>query len=175
MRTCRVRSNRPRCLLAIAIAIALQSQMPALAQPVPSESVEELRLLLKAPVTEVSRRERAVSEQLKLVDGINDLRRALALREWRDEDPDDRISTVDRRNREVVARRFAQAAREVLRQGDATSRLAMLNMLGKMGTGVRSVGTTSSFASIFAVDLTTLTKQGDARVREAAARTLGLI
>jgi HEAT repeat protein len=175
MRTCTVRSKQSRGLLATILAIALPSQVPALAGPVPAESVEELRLLLKAPVTDVSRRERAVSEQLKLVDGINDLRRAVALREWRDEDPDDRIAAVDRRNREVVAKRFAQAAREVLRQGDATSRLAMLSMLGKMGTSVRAVGTASGFASMFAVDLAALIKQGDSHVREAAARALGLI
>src|SRR5207247_2205646 len=113
----------------------------AFARAQSADPVEELRLLLKAPLTDSEARDRALKEQGKLVDGINDLRRALVLRDWRDEDPDARVASVDQRNRAGLARRFEQAVREVLLQGDATSKLAVLNMLGKMGTNVRGIDT----------------------------------
>src|SRR5436305_4747955 len=92
MRTNESRANLFLVGLATLGMLALGTIPLARSQPVPSESVEELRLLLKAPVTELTRREQVVREQLKLLDGINDWRRALALGEWRDDDPDERVA-----------------------------------------------------------------------------------
>src|SRR5438876_7515809 len=95
-----------RIAVAAAVASLIGMTLAVQAQPVAAEAVEELRLLLKAPVSEPSLRDRAVTEQCKLLDGINDFRRALILREWRDEDPDGRVAVVDLRNRTELARRF---------------------------------------------------------------------
>jgi hypothetical protein len=176
MRMSQSRSVRFFKLLLIGAMIAFGPIKPAPAQPVPAEAVEELRLLLKAPATDVSRRDHAVKEQLRLLDSINDLRRALGLAEWRDEDAaDEQVAAVDQHNRALVAERFEQAVRDVLGQRDATSQLAALSLLGQMGSTVRAVGTRKSYASTFTPDLVALVKKGEPRVREAAARTLGLI
>ena len=89
---------------------------------------------MKAPVFEPARRDQAVKEQCRKVNGINDIRRALILREWRDQDPDERVASADRCNRAELARRFEQSVRDVLGQTDTPSKLAVLTMLEKMGT-----------------------------------------
>src|SRR5260370_40266832 len=156
MRTGQLRSNRFLRRAPFLVVIVLGGTASALAQPVPAESVEELRLLLKAPVTELSRRDRALGEKVKLLDGINDLRRALGRGEWRDQDPDERVAAVDQRHRAVVAQRFEQSLRDVFQQGDATRRLAGLHLLGKMVTGRRAVGTKKPVTRTFAPALPAL-------------------
>jgi HEAT repeat protein len=103
------------------------------------------------------------------------MRRALALREWRDQEAEGEVPAVDRRNRSVLVERFEQAVREVLRQGDSTSRLAMLSIVSDVGSTMRCPGNRNCLAAAFAPDLATLLMAGDPRVREAACRTLGLI
>src|SRR5205807_2302 len=101
-------------LLAAVLLLSSCGLFAATAAAAPPDPVEELRLLLKATVTDPDARNKAVGEQLKLLDGISDLRKALVLREWRDDDPDEQASRVDRSNRAEVARRFEQAVRDVL-------------------------------------------------------------
>jgi HEAT repeat protein len=172
MHTDPYRSNRRTALGLIVILgiLALVAAQTASVNP-----VEELRQVLKAPAFDLDQRNRTLGEQVKHLDGLSDLRSALTLREWRDEDPNEQLAAVDQVHRATVARRFEQAVREVLHHGDTTSRLAVLNILAKMGTSARGVNSKNSIASGFASDLAGLVKQGDPGVCEAAARALGQI
>src|SRR5438132_86245 len=162
-----VRLNHPRrlgvlALLAIACGIASSA-----ARAAPPDAVEELRQTLRVAVADGEQRRRAVAEEIQALNDINDLRRAIELREWRDEDPDDRIASADRHNRAEVGRRFEQAARDLLQHGDTATRLAVMDMLLKMATTTRGIGTRASLTRDFATELIDLIKQGDPLPREA--------
>jgi HEAT repeat protein len=141
----------------------------------PPDPLLGLREALKAPAVDPAERERAVRQELRALAGINDLRTAVALREWRDLDPDEQIAAVDRVQRAAVAHAFESAVREALRNGDATSRLTVMDMLVRMTTSTRAVGSNTSLVHIFAPDLVELTKEGDMLTREAAARALSQV
>src|SRR5438067_6963645 len=68
----------------------------AFAQPAVGDPVEQIRGILRAPVSDLANRERVLQQQVQALDGFGDLARALVLREWRDEDLDQRLSRVDR-------------------------------------------------------------------------------
>jgi HEAT repeat protein len=141
----------------------------------PPDVVEELRQVLKTGGDEPVTREHLIQEQVQLLDDVHDLCRALVLREWRDEDPSEQVSSVDRRQRGIVARRFEQRVREIFRREDAGSRLAALHMIAKMGADARGVGTRRSAASALTQDLVDMMNRGDSRTRQAAVRALGQI
>jgi HEAT repeat protein len=164
---------RPLALLALTITFCL---IPSIfAQTAFAEPVEELRSTLRAPCADPAQRARSVQARIQAVQGIGDLRRALVLRDWRDQDQDERVAAVDRSSRLALARRFEQAVRDVLRQGDEVRRLAVLSVLTEIGTTVHGVGTSHGIARGFGPDLAELAQHGDAAVREVAARTLGQI
>jgi HEAT repeat protein len=141
----------------------------------PPDAVQSLREVLNAPAVNPVERERALRRELQALVGIHDLRAAVALREWRDQDPDEQIAAVDRVQRGVVAHAFECAVRDVLRNGDSMSRLIVMDMLVRMTTSTRAVGTNASLVQVFAADLAELTSGGDLRTREAAARALSQI
>src|SRR5439155_11456545 len=103
------------------------------------DPVQEIRCILRASVSDLAKRDRFLCAQIQAMDRLSDLARALVLREWRDEDPERRVAAVDRPNRLALARRFEQAVRDVLRQGDDASRLAVMNMLAELGTTTHGV------------------------------------
>jgi HEAT repeat protein len=176
MRNCHPIPHRcERPLVLVALGIVLCGWTSARAQPVRGDPVEELRWILAAPFADSAKRARAVKERIKALEGLGDLRRALVLREWRDEDQDQRIAVADRPNRLALARRFQMAVRDVLVQGDDVSRLAVLNMLAEMGTTTRGLGTRHGIARGFGPDLVELGKQGETAIWAAALRTLGQI
>jgi HEAT repeat protein len=146
---------------------------PAQSQGTPADVVEELRRALKAPARDLAARDASLQKRVEALRTINDLRRALLLLEWRDEDPEDGIAAVDRPHRAMVARRFALAVREVLERGDGTSRLAVLHVLAEMGSRVRDVGARTALTRGLGPEVARLTRQEDPRVRETAARALG--
>lgn len=162
---------RPRCL-AVILLIPM-GMMTGRGLAAPADAVAELREILQMPVSDPGMRERCLGEQIKKLNGISELRRALALHDWREEDPDDQTAAVDRASRAEVVRRFDSAVRDVLRRGDAASRLAVMDMIVRLATTTRGVGTPVSLARTFAGDLAELTRQGDLLTREAAARALG--
>ena len=63
----------------------------------------------------------------------------------------------------------------MLRHGDAASQLAVMDMLVRMTTTTRGVGTCMSITRVFGADLAELTKYGDPLTREASARCLGQV
>jgi len=148
---------------------------PAYTQNGEGDPVEELRQILKCSVNDPAVRDRKSQEQIRALHGIGDLRRALALREWRDLEFDGKVGDVDQRNRATLVAQLELAVRDVFRQGDDTSRLAALSILSEMGCSARGVGIRSGLAASFAPDLVDLIKHGAPKVRETAGRTLGLI
>src|SRR5437660_2481380 len=175
MGKCKGLFDRCRQHVVTAILITLCGLSSTKVRALPPDPVEELRQSLKAPVLETAERDRNLRAQIRALSGINDLQRAVSLRDWRDEDPDDKVAAVDLANRAEVCRAFEQAVRDVLHHGDAASRLAVMNMLVKMAITTRGAGTKASIAHAFADDLANLTRQGDAGTREAAARSLGQV
>jgi HEAT repeat protein len=160
-------------LWSVPLAIALGWLGSAVAQP--SSPVDEIRLLLKAPTPDLAARDQQLAAQVKQLATVSDLRRALILNEWRDLDSDPQLAATDRRHRADIARRFEKVIRDVCRQGDATSRLALLNMLTEMGASPRAVGSSQSLTRDFALEVAALTTKGDLGIREVATRTLGRI
>src|SRR5262249_51444604 len=122
--------DRGQLRLVLAAFAATLCWLPqASAQSSPADPVEELRQVLKTNTRDPNTRQRRSKVMIEALHSLGDLRRALVLREWRDEDLETRVAAVDLSNRAVVARRFEQGARDILRHGDTTSRLVVLNML----------------------------------------------
>src|SRR5262249_49547025 len=107
--------------------------------------VNDLRLALQIPVTDhaphskdLTLRRQTLERRVGALCRAPELREALLLTEWRDEDIDPLIAAVDRAVRAEVARRFELAVREVLQRGAPASRLAAANMLREVAATVRS-------------------------------------
>jgi hypothetical protein len=175
MRNCHLTLHSfERRLVLLALAITLCGITPLFAQPAAVDPVQELRLSLRAPFSYPARRDRSLKEQIQAMETVGDLARALVLREWRDEDQDWRVAVVDRPIRLALARRFEQAVRDLLRQGDDSSRLAVLSILTEMGT-THGVGTKHGIARGLGPDLVELTWRGDVGLCAAVLRTLAQI
>lgn len=141
----------------------------------PPDAVAALRQALKAPAHEPETRVRALRHALDGLSGLGELRRALALQEWRDEDVDAQVSAIDRQYRGEMQQRFERAVRQVFEHGDVTSQVALLDLLGEVGVSVRGVGTQDGLGRVFSADIGRLATHGEPEVREAAARALGQV
>jgi HEAT repeat protein len=159
----------------LALGLVLCGLTPLAAQPGVSEPVEQLRSRLREPCGDPGKRDQDLKKQIRALESLAELRCALVLREWRDEDEDAKVAAIDRANRCVLAERFEQCVRSVFRQGDEACCLAVLNMLAEMGTTVQGVGSRHGIARVFGSDLVELTRRGRAESRAAALRALGLI
>jgi HEAT repeat protein len=120
-------------------------------------------------------RDRLLKQRVAAVRTLPDLRRALLLDAWRDDDPDMKLAAVHKAARADLARRFAQAVRAVLQTGDPTSRRAVADMIADIGATARGIDTRAGLMREFAPDLAAALKQPDPAVRQAAARALGQI
>src|SRR5439155_7682322 len=103
----------------------------------PPDPVEALRQTLKAPARTAAARAEALDKEIQELRTISDLRRALLLQEWRDEEEplDDAVRKVDLARRNQVAQRFEEEVKKVLTQGPVTSQLAVAQMLGDQVLG----------------------------------------
>jgi HEAT repeat protein len=137
--------------------------------------VEELRQVLRDPSQDAVLRETRLRQCLPALVNLDDLRAALALREWNDTDPDEQRAAVDRAVRKILAQRFERMAHQLLWHGDTAVRRAVLDMLADMGIVVRAVQGTSGLARDLAPDLAQLVERGPSDLRAPAARALGLI
>jgi HEAT repeat protein len=145
------------------------------AQPPQSDPVDGLKQILKSSASDAVTRDRDLREQINKLTTINELCRALVLREWREQDLDERVAAADLANRTTLNVRFDQRVRDVLMRGDAASRLAVMSMLAEIGCSTHTVNSKRGIACSFAADLANLTRVGDSAVREAAAQTLSQI
>jgi HEAT repeat protein len=145
----------------------------ARAQPVTADPVEELRQTLKSCTRDPESRDRTLSAVVPLIQDIGDLRRALSLREWRDQDLEEKWAAIDRTYRASLARQFGLAAREVFQHGDETAQLAVLKLLADPGTG--SGGPNHGIVREFIPDLVGLSHKSNTSTRIAALRVLAQV
>jgi len=164
-----------RRFILIVLGIVLCGNRSDLVQAAGEGPVEELRQTLSSPLDDPAKRDWDLKDRIASLSGIDDLRRALTLREWRDDDQDQKVAVIDRANRRIMVRRFEQAVREALQHGNEASRLDVLSMLAEIGTAAHGVDTRRGIARDFAPDLVELIKQSELSCCAAALRTLGQI
>jgi HEAT repeat protein len=111
---------------------------------------------------------------------IGQLRRALALDEWRDDparQPNDKLRPIDTLMRGLVGKRLTEALDQQSKAGDASSRLAVANLIAEMGPNVRALSpdNKSGFARSLTPQVQRLARDADVGVRQEALRALGTI
>jgi HEAT repeat protein len=118
---------------------------------------------------------------------VGELRRALALTEWRDElrGAGDPVRRIDAEIRRQVAQRLTKALEAQAVSKDANSRLAVANIIAEIGPSIRAVGDDKKAAGPggdrggFARSLTPLVQKlaadPDLGVRQEGLRALGTI
>jgi len=111
---------------------------------------------------------------------VSELRRALALNEWRD-DPlrpavNLNIRAIDAEMRRQVAGRLTKKLEEAAKNPDPSARLALANLVAEMGPTIRGLdGDARGFAHNLAPLVITLAGDRDIGVRQEALRALGAI
>ncbi|HEV3262950.1 MAG TPA: HEAT repeat domain-containing protein, partial [Gemmataceae bacterium] len=163
-----------------------------------SAGVDELRRTLRETVPEedpdkpkegeklvqafLDKRSQVLRRQVMALQSIAELRQALALQEWGDNQTaviDVRIAKVDRLAREMLADDLRHRLEGFLRGADAapTTQLAAIGTLAEMGANVRGIDPGTSFAGSLSATLEEVVKNNryERRVREAAARALGKV
>jgi HEAT repeat protein len=157
-------------LLALAVCVA------GVARAQPADPVDALHQVLRAPARDPAQRGQGLNAAIDSVRSLADLRRAAALPDWRDEDVDPIVATVDRQQRLVLVQRFRQVVREALAPPQpSTTKITVCDMLADLGVTTRGVGTAHSLARDFGPDLAQLLVSSDPAVAWAAARALGKI
>src|SRR5262249_54565212 len=125
--------NLNRKLAALAVFALVGAVQWVRADPVGGDPVEALRQILKEPARALATRDRALKDCLPQLREIDDQRRALALHEWRDATVDGPVAAVDRTSRRILIAHFEQAVRALLHDGNATTCLAVIDMLARSG------------------------------------------
>jgi HEAT repeat protein len=99
---------------------------------------------------------------------LGQLRRALALEEWK---------PIDVGTRKEVADRFINGIQKVIKTGDVTARMAAANLIAEIGPTIRSVDPAerAGFARSLTKQVVELTKDPDQDVQQEALRALGNI
>jgi HEAT repeat protein len=163
---------------AVALLCALHGA-PA-AGPYAPDAVEELRNALKITVRDSANRDELqyrkdlLEKRVKALT-LGDIRRALLLNEWRDEDSDEAVAAVDRPIKEALINRLVKGLRGVLTRGSTAAKLAAIAQVSEIGTTLKAIGGRRGLASELAPDLAKQTERGDPLLREAAAKALGNI
>jgi hypothetical protein len=102
---------------------------PAGAHSPALDTVEDLRDALKHSGDNASEREHRLASAMAAVTDLADMQRAIALLEWRDEDPDPAIAAVDNQSRRALAQKYEKLLRNHLGGSDAEERLTALTHL----------------------------------------------
>jgi HEAT repeat protein len=145
------------------------------AQTTYAESVEGVRQVLRATNLDPRQREQYLRQQTERVHGVTELRQAIGLLEWRDQETEAAVGAVDQNYRGALCRRFEQEVRAHLRHSDATTKSVVLSILAEQPPTLRDTNTRTGLARHFTPDLLMLMQQPDEAIRRQAARTLGLI
>lgn len=119
-------------------------------------------------------RKTALEEQTRTL-SVSDLRRALMLQEWRDEDPEPKLARIDQEVRDQLVKRLAGVLEKALASSNQATQLAGIDQVAELGINVRGAGPRAPLAKGFGPTLVKLMKGSDRRVAEAAARALGKI
>jgi HEAT repeat protein len=154
---------------------AAHAQLPACLNP-----VQDLRLVLAAPIsdtgpqsTELELRRQNLQRCAASLHRVPDLRDALQLNQWRDEDPDPAVAAIDLAARSELADRFELTLRAVLLNGDNATRLGAVNLIGELAGNLRAAR--SGMLRDFGHHLAGLVRGVDMPLRWSAARALGRI
>jgi HEAT repeat protein len=153
-----------RSLILGGLAIAICWISTARGDSFPVDPVESLRKVLKIPLQILSAEDADLSERLsrtekpeerdkiqaeilkrnlarlnrklEAIHEIGDMRRAILLQEWPQQDigATDETETAKLSAREQLVRRFQDEIRRILKEGNATARLAAMNMLADLGS-----------------------------------------
>src|SRR5436190_417045 len=146
------------CLLGVA------GTLPAWADSLPADRVKELRQSL---------RENKLPSEL----GARKLAELLRKEATKPGKSLYAVTAVDLEFRSEIADRFEKAARTILEGADATSRLAVANLIGEIGVKTRNTTNVWLIERVpeFSPVLILAMKDQDSQVRRAAARSLGKI
>src|SRR5437016_4753680 len=96
--------------------------IPARAHSPAADTVLELRDVLKHAGDNPSERQHRLASAVDAVTDLADMQRAIALLEWRDEDPDPAIAAIDNQSRRALAQKYETLLRDHLRGPAAEER-----------------------------------------------------
>jgi HEAT repeat protein len=148
----------------------LRFRFPELARKLEGLDADKERPILN------QKRESLLMEKIAALRTIPQMRRALMLNAWRLEEDRDEMAPVDRKVRQALVERLEKQVRSVLKQGNVTDQLAVINIIAEIGPTARSPEDKKGIGRDFGPDLAELMKEGHPpAVRAAAARALGQI
>jgi HEAT repeat protein len=167
-------SGNPQTRLGVAAMILATVALwacgkPSLAQSLPRDPVEDLRQALKAVGERPQERDHRLKTKVEQVQDVSDLCRALALKEWRDDDLDVGIAAIDRSYQEMLGNRFEVALHERLRGGDALSERRLLDLLAANDETLRDALAKTGLSRRLGPDLCKVIDSGPLEVRLTAA------
>jgi HEAT repeat protein len=147
------------------------------------DPVEELRVLLSAKVSldenpdALKRRADDLQEASANLKTVNDLRRALALSEWKDDYISPKVAAIDLKVRQGIGARLTKTLQFAVEQGDTSAGVAAARLIGEIGISIRALkpGDRSGMGRSLAPLLIQLMQKKDPLVRQEAARALGRI
>jgi HEAT repeat protein len=176
-------SRRSAWFFILSMTCALVSGTATLGADVPAanDPVEALAAVLRTPTVgptreELDARRTGVARYLERLQGPAQLRDALTLDAWREQDENRQLAEIDRQARNALLRRFERSLQMALRSGDPATRLATITMIGEVGTTMPGASPDTGFGRALATELLEVFKDSnDAQLREAAARVLGKI
>jgi HEAT repeat protein len=123
---------------------------------------------------EVEARRKAVADRAAALHGVVEIRRALQLWEWRDDDQDLVVALADRKTRAELLSRFEQLLHEGLRSTDPRNQLGAATLIAEVGLVIEGKAEGTGMGRALVPDLLAILKQpGPAPVHAAAARALG--
>jgi HEAT repeat protein len=129
---------------------------------------------LKAIGASCREREQGLQAAVEQVRNVNDVSRALALKEWRDDDLDEGIAAIDRSYRAALANRFEAAVRERL-HGDAVSQRWTLDLLAVNDEMLHDALIKTGAGRHLGPDLVKIIDSGPPELRPTAAAVLAQI
>lgn len=136
------------------------------------DPVEALKQALRGSGVDQEARLKALETRAKALK-VGDLRRALILQDWHDEERS--FAESDRVVRDSIVTRLEKVLRDGLASNDRDRQLAAATSIGEMGFAVRGGGARVPLTRNLVPDLVKVMGRGNDSVREAAARALGKI
>jgi HEAT repeat protein len=136
------------CAGLAAVAVLTALTLTALTPAAPPDPVEELRQALpmrpedmrKATPAILQHRDETLKKLAKQLQTVSELRRALALSEWKEQPSKDKaLVQIETAVRNDIGARFKLAIERIVEDGDSTSRLAVANMIAELGPNVRAL------------------------------------
>jgi HEAT repeat protein len=129
------------------LGLTLLAVLAGVGRAAPADPVEDLKQILRSedmrpvPPQILAHRKEALNKIIERLQTPGELRRALAITEWKD-DPltkDPALLQIEMAARNEIGARFKAALERVAEHGDSTSRLAVANVIAELGPNVRSL------------------------------------